>query len=94
MKHDVVKTYHPCIKNSPLFLNGGLTPEEANQLIATKEIDAAMFRTLWIGHPDLAKRVEHGIPLDANPATFHGWGPQIPYEQQKRGYTDYPAARL
>lgn len=94
--HDVLKEYRPCIKKSPLFLNGGLTPEEANQLIAANEIDAAVFGTLWIGHPDLAKRIEHGIPLDAklDPKTFYGGGPQIPYEQQKKGYTDYPAARL
>ncbi|KAG1751714.1 hypothetical protein EDB19DRAFT_2035778 [Suillus lakei] len=95
-KHDVLKTYRPCIKNSPLFLNGGLTPEEANQLIVAEEIDAAVFGTLWIGHPDLAKRIEHSIPIDAklDPKTFYGGGPQIPYEQQKKGYTDYPAARL
>jgi 2,4-dienoyl-CoA reductase-like NADH-dependent reductase (Old Yellow Enzyme family) len=92
----VVKTYRPCIKKSSFFLNGDLTPEEANQLIAAKEIDAAVFGTLWIGHPDLAKRVEHGVPLNAklDPSTFYGLGPQIPYEQQKEGYTDYPAARL
>ncbi|KAG1751718.1 hypothetical protein EDB19DRAFT_1197823 [Suillus lakei] len=95
-KHDVLKTYRPCIKKSPLFLNGGLTPEEANQLIAAEEIDAAVFGTLWIGHPDLVKRIEHDIPIDAklDPKTFYGGGPQIPYEQQKKGYTDYPAAWL
>jgi len=92
----VLKTYRPCIKKSALFLNGGLTPEEANQLIAAKEIDAAVFGTLWIGHPDLAKRIDHGIPVDAkmDPTTFYGPGPQTPYEQQKKGYTDYPAAML
>ncbi|KIK38151.1 hypothetical protein CY34DRAFT_809635 [Suillus luteus UH-Slu-Lm8-n1] len=96
IKHDVLKTYRPCIKKSPLFLNSGLTPEEANELIAAKEIDAAVFGVLWIGHPDLAKRIEHDIPLDAklDPETFYGRGPQIPYEEQKKGYTDYPAARL
>ncbi|KAG1733693.1 hypothetical protein EDB19DRAFT_1639444 [Suillus lakei] len=95
-EHDVLKTYRPCIKKSPLFFNGGLTPEEADQLIAAKEIDAAAFGVLWIGHPDLAKRIEHGIPLDAklDQKTFYGGGTQIPYEQQKKGYTDYPAARL
>ncbi|KAG2344591.1 FMN-linked oxidoreductase [Suillus weaverae] len=95
-KHDVLKTYRPCIKKSLLLLNGSLTPEEANQLIAAKEIDAAAFGILWIGHPDLAKRIERGIPIDAklDHKTFYGGGPQIPYEEQKKGYTDYPAARL
>jgi len=95
-QHDVVKTYRPYIKKSPFFLNAGLTPEEANRLIAAGDIDAAVFGTLWIGHPDLAKRIEHGVPLDAklDPTTFYGLGPQIPYEQQKKGYTDYPTAQL
>jgi 2,4-dienoyl-CoA reductase-like NADH-dependent reductase (Old Yellow Enzyme family) len=92
----VLETYRPCVKNSAFLLNGGLTPEEANQLVASNEIDAAVFGTLWIGHPDLAKRIEHGIPLDANldPTTFYGPGPEAPYEQQKKGYTDYPTAHL
>jgi 2,4-dienoyl-CoA reductase-like NADH-dependent reductase (Old Yellow Enzyme family) len=92
----VLKSYRPCLKNSAFLLNGGLTPEEANELIAAKEIDAAVFGTLWIGHPDLAKRIEHGLPLDAKLdfKTFYGPGPEAPYEQQKNGYTDYPAARL
>ncbi|KAG0704595.1 hypothetical protein DFH29DRAFT_911144 [Suillus ampliporus] len=95
-KHDVLETYRPCIKKSTLILNGDLTPEEANQLIAAKKIDAAAFGILWISHPDLAKRIEHGIPIDAkpDPKTFYGSGPQIPYEEQKKGYTDYPAAQL
>ncbi|KAG1725289.1 uncharacterized protein EDB91DRAFT_97344 [Suillus paluster] len=95
-KHDVLKTYRPCIKKSALLLNGDLTPEEANQLIVAKEIDAAVFGTLWIGHPDLAKRIEQDIPLDTklDLKTLYGGGAQIPYEQQKKGYTDYPAARL
>lgn len=95
-KHDVLKSYRPCINKAAFFLNGGLTPEEANQLIAAKEIDAAVFGTLWIGHPDLAKRIERGIPLDAKLdfTTLYGHGPQVPYEQQKKGYTDYPEARL
>lgn len=95
-KHDVLKTYRPCIKKSLLLLNGSLTPEEADQLIAAKEIDAAAFGILWIGHPDLAKRIERGIPIDAklDHKTFYGGGPHIPYEEQKKGYTDYPTARL
>jgi len=95
-KHDVLTTYRPFVKKSALLLNGGLTPEEANQLIAAKEIDAAVFGSLWIGHPDLAKRIEHDTPLDAqlDYTTLYGPGPQAPAEQQKKGYTDYPAAHL
>jgi len=95
-KHDVMKTYRPCIKKSSFFLNSGLTPEEGNQLIAAKEIDAAVFGILWISHPDLAKRIEHGVPLDTKLdfTTLYGGGPESPYEEQKKGYTDYPVAHL
>ncbi|KAH7916106.1 hypothetical protein BJ138DRAFT_1140208 [Hygrophoropsis aurantiaca] len=96
-QHDVLASYRPCIKKSALLLNGALTPEEANQLIASNQIDAAIFGQLWIGHPDLVKRIEQGIPLDAklDYTTFYGHGPQVSMEDQKKGYTDYPtAARL
>ncbi|KIJ70381.1 hypothetical protein HYDPIDRAFT_172213 [Hydnomerulius pinastri MD-312] len=94
--HDVLESYRPNIKKAALFLNAGLSPEEAEELIAKNKIDAAIFGTLWIGHPDVAKRLEHDISLDnkLDPATFYGHGPQVPYEDQKKGYTDYPAAQL
>ncbi|KAH7930067.1 FMN-linked oxidoreductase [Leucogyrophana mollusca] len=93
-QHDVLASYRPCVKNSALFLNGALTPDEASELVASKKIDAAIFGQLWIGHPDLAKRIEHGVPLDAklDYTTFYGHGPQVSEEEQKKGYTDYPFA--
>ncbi|KAF9246857.1 hypothetical protein BU15DRAFT_69717 [Melanogaster broomeanus] len=92
-QHDVLESYRPCIKKSALFLNAGVTPEEAEALIAQNKIDAAVFGMLWISHPDLAKRLEHGKPLD-NQIEFtklYGLGPEMTLEELKKGYTDYPA---
>ncbi|KAJ3556668.1 hypothetical protein NM688_g1897 [Phlebia brevispora] len=77
------------------FLNGGLTPSEADKLIEEGKIDAAVFGTLWIANPDLQKRIEKGmdiggkgISLDLDPTTFYG----VPGIDPRKGYTDYPAA--
>ncbi|KAF9246855.1 hypothetical protein BU15DRAFT_69713 [Melanogaster broomeanus] len=67
--------------------------KEAEALIAQNKIDAAVFGMLWISHPDLAKRLEHGVPLD-NQIEFtklYGLGPEMTLEELKKGYTDYPA---
>ncbi|KII88522.1 hypothetical protein PLICRDRAFT_627134 [Plicaturopsis crispa FD-325 SS-3] len=86
--HDILQTYRPFIKRTPLVLNGGLSPPEASTLIAEGKIDAAQFGWLWIGHPDLVKRIERGLPLDAVvvPAQLYG------AEEGAKGYTDYPEA--
>ena len=74
-----------------LFLNGGLTPEEAEQLIAEEKIDAAVFGYLWMGNPDLQARLEQGIDLNmqVDLKTLYGKesGEDLPV-----GYNDYPFA--
>jgi len=92
-QHDVLEAYRPNIKKSALFLNTGVTPEEAEALIAQNKIDAAVFGRLWINHPDVAKRLEHDIPLDneLDYTTLYGHGPQSSLEELAKGYTDYPA---
>ncbi|KII89062.1 hypothetical protein PLICRDRAFT_40702 [Plicaturopsis crispa FD-325 SS-3] len=84
--HDVVATYRPLITSTLFFLNGGLAPEEAARLIDAGTIDAAQFGWLWIGHPDLAKRIEHGKALDAVVDFKTLYGPDL------KGYNDYPEA--
>lgn len=63
-------------------------------MIASGEIDAAVFGRLWITHPDLAKRIETGKALDTQLdwATLYGAGPESSEESVRKGYTDYPAA--
>jgi 2,4-dienoyl-CoA reductase-like NADH-dependent reductase (Old Yellow Enzyme family) len=63
-------------------------------LIASGQIDAAVFGKLWIAHPDLAKRIEHGQPLDAQVdfSTVYGRGPNSSEDALRKGYTDYSDA--
>ena len=90
-KHDILETYRPYIKNAKVILNSGIQPEEGEELLASGKVDAICIGFNWITHPDLAKRVEHGKPLDNIP--------DIPHLQTKagddnwsKGYTDYPIA--
>lgn len=87
----MVESYKKFFTHSKLILNAGLTPDEAEQLITSDKIDAAMFGSLWISNPDVTKRIEHGIPLNTKIdwPNVYGHGPGT---DQSKGYTDYPAA--
>lgn len=90
-KHNELESYRPYIKHSKLFLNGGVTREEADQLISQGKIDGVFFGTGWISHPDLAKRLEHGLPLDNSLSIAHLYGVEDETTWSV-GYTDYPTA--
>ncbi|KAJ6519264.1 flavoprotein NADH-dependent oxidoreductase [Mycena sanguinolenta] len=89
-QHDVIGTFRPMIKNAKVFGVGGFTPPEAEEMVASGTLDGVMFGIPYIAHPDLAKRVLHGKPLDNVPDfhTFYG-DRSIPAE---KGFTDYPTA--
>ncbi|THU90444.1 flavo protein NADH-dependent oxidoreductase [Dendrothele bispora CBS 962.96] len=91
--HDVIEAYGPLIKNSQKFSNTQFTPEEAAKYISEGKLDAVLFGTAWIAHPDLAKRVQYGKPLDnqPDPKTFYGHSTDL--EELRKGYTDYPEAK-
>ncbi|KAF8518704.1 FMN-linked oxidoreductase [Hysterangium stoloniferum] len=89
-QHDVVESYGSLFKNSKFFLNGGLTPSEAEQLILDGKIDAAVFGIPWIGHPDLQRRIEQGKALDAVLDLKHLY--YVPGVAVSVGYSDYPTA--
>jgi len=59
---------------------------------AEGKVAGFFFGIPWISHPDLAKRMQHGKPIDQNPiiSLFYGHGGEL--EAQKKGYTDYPSA--
>jgi len=90
--HDVIAVYGPLIKNSLVFSNTQFTPEEAAKYVSEGKSDAIFFGIPWISHPDLAKRIQYGKPLDNVPdmKTFYGHSTDI--EELKKGYTDYPEA--
>ncbi|THG92727.1 hypothetical protein EW026_g8271 [Hermanssonia centrifuga] len=78
-----------------LSVNGGLTPREADQLIADGMIDGAVFESLWLVNPDYQKRLEKGMDIDGKGInqvldfkTFYG----VPGVDPRVGYTDYPTA--
>lgn len=85
-------SYGPLIKNAKIFLNAGVTPEEGAELISSGKIDGTFIGFSWIAHPDLAKRVEHGKPLDNAPNVPFLQGGSEVLEELRIGYTDYPEA--
>ncbi|KAJ7718650.1 hypothetical protein B0H16DRAFT_1433291 [Mycena metata] len=88
--HDVLATFAPFLTKTPIFANGGITPPEAESLVASGTV-AGVFNGLgWIAHPDLGKRVREGKELDNAPdfATLYGAEGVDP----ALGYTDYKEA--
>ncbi|KAJ7187787.1 hypothetical protein C8R46DRAFT_978591 [Mycena filopes] len=88
---DVVSSFRPVIKNTKFFSNGAFTPTEAEEFVSEGTLDGVFFGIPWLAHPDLAKRAQHGKPLDNTPdiGTFYGH-PDTPAHI---GYTDYPMAK-
>ncbi|KAJ6606258.1 flavoprotein NADH-dependent oxidoreductase [Mycena vulgaris] len=89
-QHDVVATFSPFLKDTPIFVNAGVTPAEAEELIASGKAAGVFFGVPWITHPDLGKRVRAGKALDNTPdfATLYG----VPGVDPKLGYLDYKEA--
>lgn len=68
----------------PYILNGGITRELGDKLIAEGAADAVAFGVPFISNPDLVERFRRNAPLAAaDRATFYGGTEQ--------GYLDYPA---
>ncbi|KAK0461672.1 uncharacterized protein EV420DRAFT_1664558 [Desarmillaria tabescens] len=91
-KHDIVATYAPLLKNVTVFANAGFTAEEAACYISQNQIAGVFFGVPWIAHPDFAKRLQYGKPLDGklDMSTLYGHGKDM--ETEKKGYIDYPPA--
>ena len=86
----MLESYGPYVKNAKVFLDGGVSPEEAAILISAGKIDGAFIGLDWITHPELAKRVLHGKPLDNVIDVSHVQGK--PTQDWAVGYTGCPAA--
>ena len=66
-----------------LIGNMGYSAEEAEQAIATGQLDAVAFGTTFLANPDLPTRFAQNAALNApDPTKFYSSGPA--------GYTDYP----
>ncbi|THU82830.1 FMN-linked oxidoreductase [Dendrothele bispora CBS 962.96] len=108
--HDIVATYGPLVKNpkTVVLANSGFTPEEGAQHVSKGSAAAIVYGMLWITHPDLARRIQEGKPLDGqlDMGGLYGHYPPYPHsedlmkgkqleqlkEDLKKGYTDYPDA--
>ncbi|KAJ7742159.1 hypothetical protein DFH07DRAFT_44628 [Mycena maculata] len=87
--HDIISTYGKLIQKAKTFVVGGVTPEEADELVKTGQVDGVFFGVAWLTHPDLAKRIRHGKSIDNMLAVPHLYGDSN--VDPKLGYTDYPA---
>jgi N-ethylmaleimide reductase len=68
-----------------LVLNSDFTLQRAQQAIRAGAADAIAFGRPFLANPDLPRRLQAGLALNApDPATF--------YTQGAEGYTEYPAA--
>ncbi|KAJ7088211.1 flavoprotein NADH-dependent oxidoreductase [Mycena crocata] len=87
--HDVFETYSP-ILNTPIFLNGNVTPAEAEELVGSRKIAGVFLGLNWVTHPDVGKRIQVGKALDNVPdfGTLYG----APGVDAALGYLDYKAA--
>ncbi|KAF5353841.1 hypothetical protein D9758_010590 [Tetrapyrgos nigripes] len=90
--HDVISTYGPLVKNpkTAFIANVGYTPEEGAKLIEEGKASAISFGIPWIVHPDLAKMVEKGKPLEVftklDMRGLYGYFPPYPHrEDQMKG---------
>ncbi|KAK2459474.1 hypothetical protein APHAL10511_008508 [Amanita phalloides] len=90
IQHDVVASYRHLIKNSKVFVNGGVLPDEGAELVKSGKADAISFGFNYLIHPDLAKRIQYGKPLDNIPNFPHLYGAGA--KDLRPGYTDYPEA--
>lgn len=88
-RHDLLATYGKLIRNARTFIVGGVTAEEADELVKTGQVDGVFFGLAWLTHPDLGKRIRHGKRIDNMLAIPHLYGDVN--VDPKLGYTDYPA---
>ena len=70
-----------------LIANEAFNRDTAQQVITAGEADAISFGKDFISNPDLVRRLQSNVTLNAyDTNTFYGYGLQDP----KLGYTDYP----
>lgn len=84
-KTDQPKLHGPIreVFRGALVLNQDYTREEALETVANGTADAVAFGRKFIANPDLPKRLEHDLPLQAD--NMKTW-----YSRGEEGYTDYP----
>ncbi|PBL03820.1 FMN-linked oxidoreductase [Armillaria gallica] len=64
VKHDVISTYAPLLKNALVFGNAAFTGEEAARYVPEGKLAGVFFGVPWIALPDFARLLQDGKPLD------------------------------
>ena len=88
--HDVLATHAAALAHTPVFLNAGVAPAEAAELVGSGAVAGVFMGMGWITHPDFARRVERGTPLDNEPDYAHLYGAEG--VDPAIGYVDYKEA--
>ncbi|KAI9702322.1 MAG: hypothetical protein M1836_000801 [Candelina mexicana] len=72
--------------STPFFSGGGWDNTNAWEAMASGKYDALLFGRWYISNPDLVERLKLGAPLNPyDRSRFYG-----PFEDNEKGYTDYP----
>ncbi|KAJ7154095.1 hypothetical protein C8R46DRAFT_1297702 [Mycena filopes] len=87
---DDLATFGPFLGKTPLWMNSGFTPAEAEALVGSGKLAGVFFGKNWISHPDFARRVREGKELNnvLRFATLYGAEGVDP----ELGYVDYKEA--
>ncbi|KAJ7804972.1 hypothetical protein B0H14DRAFT_3773239 [Mycena olivaceomarginata] len=78
------------VENTPIFVNAGVTPTEAEELVGSGKVAGVFFGLNWITHPDLGRRIKEGKQLDNAPNFLTLYGAEG--VDPALGYTDYKEA--
>ncbi|KAJ7136707.1 flavoprotein NADH-dependent oxidoreductase [Mycena epipterygia] len=88
--HDVVATFRPFLTKTPLWVNGEVTPADAEELVGSGMAAGVFIGTNWVSHPDVGRRIKEGKPLDNALDVVHVYGAEG--IDPALGYVDYPTA--
>ncbi|KAF8198249.1 flavoprotein NADH-dependent oxidoreductase [Mycena galopus ATCC 62051] len=86
-QHDVVEIFRPFLTKTPVFVNSGVTPLEAEELVKSGNAAGVFMGLNWITHPDLGRRIKEGKQLDNALDSVHLYGAEG--VDPALGYIDY-----
>ncbi|KAF7364073.1 Artemisinic aldehyde Delta(11(13)) reductase [Mycena sanguinolenta] len=91
-QHDVLSTFAPLLTSTPVFVNSGVTPAEAEALVRSGKAAGVFMGINWISHPDLVRRLKAGQALDNVLDFVRIYGSDAEGVDLTVGYVDYPEA--
>ncbi|KAJ7090403.1 hypothetical protein B0H15DRAFT_838503 [Mycena belliarum] len=89
-QHDVIATFAPFLSNTALFVNSGVTADEAAALVGSSTAAGVFFGIPFIAHPDLGRRVRAGKAFDNEVDWARVYG--ATGADHRAGYLDYKVA--